>query len=158
MAALIITVLGVIILFPVGSQMADTRVEVTAPLHPVTVSGILAIQCQIWNLKDDNMVNIWRVVNGRAEQITTRDTYMPSAVYGRVFLALRTAQDGSVVYFVTILDITNDDDGEYACKVMSIVGTNYVNVEQDTILINVYSYPDRKYPICTSLPVHLFII
>ena len=55
MAALVISVLGVIILFPVGSQMTDTRVEVTAPIHPVTLGGIIAFQCQIWIYK----MTIW---------------------------------------------------------------------------------------------------
>ena len=142
-------------MFPVGSHMADTRVEVTVPIHQVTASGILAFQCKIWNLQDDNMVNILRVVNGRAEPITTGDGYIPSPVHDRVFLDLRTAQDESVVYFVTILDITDEDNGEYMCKVVSIVDGDYVNIAKDSIEIIVYSYPNRKYPICTSLPVSL---
>ena len=107
------------------------------------------------DLQDDNMVNILRVVNGRAEPITARDAYMPSAVYDRVFLALRIAQDGSVLYFVTILGITDEDNGEYMCKVVSIVDGDYVNIAKDSIEIIVYSYPNRKYPICTSMPVSL---
>ena len=131
--------------------MADTRVKVTSVTKPVTIGGVIAIQCQIWNMQDDYMVDILRMVNGRPQVITSGDNYMKSPVHSRVYLALRTASDGSNIFFVTMLDVTEQDGGEYICKADSIVGNDYI---QDSIEIEIYSFPDSGYPLCTSTPVY----
>ena len=58
------------------------------------------------------MVNSLRMVNGLPQLITSGITYMPSPVSSRVYLALRTAPDGSDSYFMTLLDGTEQDGGE----------------------------------------------
>ena len=138
--------------------MADTIVEVTPLTNPVTVGGILAIQCQIWNLPKDDyniMVNILRMVDGRPQVITSDDNYMRSPVHNRVYLALRTAPDGSNIYFVTMLDVSEQDGGEYICRVLSLVDARYI---EDSSEIEIYSFPDSAYPVCTSIPASPVLI
>ena len=53
------------------SESADTRVEVTSPVHPTTVGGIVAIQCQVWNMQNAYTVNFFRVINGHSDQVTS---------------------------------------------------------------------------------------
>ena len=47
----------------------------TTPINPVTADGILAIQCQIWNMRDEYNVDILRAVNKGTEQITNGVNY-----------------------------------------------------------------------------------
>ena len=148
--ATMIAIFCVILLVPAMTAMADTKVELTTLNNPVTVGGILTIQCQIWNLQEGYMVNILRMVNGLPQLITSGISYMPSPVHNRVYLALRTAPDGSDIYFVTMLGVTEQDGGEYICKAYSIVHTDDI---QDSTEIEIYSFPTLAYPICTSLPV-----
>ena len=55
--------------FPLWSEATQTRVDLTSPVDPVTVGGVFALQCQVWNMKDSYKVNIFRVVNGDIEQL-----------------------------------------------------------------------------------------
>ena len=57
------------------SEATQTRVDLTSPVDPVTVGGVFALQCQVWNMKDSYKVNIFRVVNGDIEQLTSKGDY-----------------------------------------------------------------------------------
>ena len=149
MAVTVIIVFCVILLLALTEMADTTRVEMTTPINPVIVGGVLAIQCQIWNMQNNYVVNILRKMDDQVEQIAIGNTYMPSPVHNRVFLALRTAPDGSDVYFVTILDISEQDRAEYICKVASLLDTDFF---KDSIDVAVHSYPRPMYPICTSVP------
>ena len=65
-------------------------------------------------------------------------SYLQSPVHNRVFLALRTAPDGSDIFFVTILDISDQDRGEYKCKAHSLADATEFS---DSINVEIYSYP-----------------
>ncbi|XP_072031295.1 uncharacterized protein [Amphiura filiformis] len=133
--------------------MAETKVEVTTPVNPVTLGGILAIRCQIWGVEREHVVKIFRTLSTRTEEITSGDTYMRSSINQRVFLAIRNLSDGSVAYFITVTNITHEDQGDYACKIFSISDFNYINIAGDSIQINVVSLPNEAYPVCASFPM-----
>ena len=145
----LVIVLTATILFISVVQATDTQVTISTANYPVTNGGILTIRCQAWNLQNHVTVNIFRTINMRTEQITTGKSIHPLAG-PNVFLATRTLSDGSVVYFVTMVDISEKDQGKYLCKVFDISKVTYY--QEDSINIKIYSYPASMYPLCTSVP------
>ena len=133
---------------------AKTRVEITSPAHPLTVGGILVIQCQVWQMQDGYMVDIFRVLdNGRTDQITVRgDYYSRSSLGERGFLAKRSFNDGSTVLFLTVVDILWSDQGSYLCTVESDLQGKFVEITRDTVDIEIYTFPRQPYPSCNNIP------
>ena len=133
------------------------RVEVTSPINPVKVDGILAVQCQIWNIQSDDTVTIARTFNGGSEQISSRSSIFESSVKERVHLAIRTFPDGSSVYFLTMLNVLSSDSGGYACTVFRMVDLRLAEKGYDSIDVQVFSFPDETQPSCSSNPSNLVI-
>ena len=133
---------------------AETRVELTSAVHPVTVGGILAIQCQVWQMRDGHIVDLVRVlINGRTDPLSLQGNYVSQSSLGqRGYLAKRTFADGSMVLFLTVVDILPDDQGIYLCKVYSDLHGNYVDIARDSTNIEIYSFPSSPYPTCKSAP------
>lgn len=133
---------------------ASLTVEVTVPLQPITVGGVLPIQCQISNMDHNSefTVKIIRVNNGRTEELTSGIAYLPSSLEDRVFVTKRNMPRGIQVYFMTIVDITIVDRGEYFCKVLKFRGANYVTVAEDKSNVEIYHLPNSLYPQCSSTP------
>ena len=129
---------------------ADVRVSISTPTEPVTVGGILAIQCQVWNSEPDYAMYIFRTVTKRSEQITNEQDIIQSSERLNMFLAKRTFLDGSSVYFLTIVDISEADQGEYLCTVHDNSKRTYIT--EESMNVNIYSYPADIYPLCSSLP------
>ena len=129
-----------------------TTVDVTVPVNPVTVGGILAIQCQISDMENDHTVKILRVQNGRTEELTTDIRYYSVSLGQRYFITKRPMPGGKMVYFMTIVDISTLDDGKYLCKVYSLVDGEFVKVAEDSTNVEVYYLPDSIYPQCYSTP------
>ena len=51
------------------SEAANTRVQVTTPISPVTVGGVEAINCQIWNMQEECNINFFFVYTmGKAKK------------------------------------------------------------------------------------------
>ena len=130
---------------------AETNVEVSAQINPVTVGGILALQCQIWNMQDGYRVMIVRTLHEQVEHLTTGEVVLPSSVSSRVFLAIRTFPSGSKVYFLTMVDVNLGDQGDYMCTVSttSRLGDMEV-VARDFVTIQIKSFPSNGNPSCTS--------
>ena len=55
-------------------------------------------------------------------------------------------------FFAPIVDIYMLDQGEYACKVYTLSGTDYVKVTENSINVELYFLPDSIYPQCESAP------
>ena len=118
-----------------------TRVEVTNPAHPIAVGGVLAIQCQIWNMEDGHTVKILRVTSQQTDEITSADAYMNSWLGQRVFLSIRSLPGGIRVYFLTILNASFQDAGEYLCNIVkyargvsSVVTFDSVDIKMHSVL------------------------
>ena len=149
----------VVCTFPSLSGGAKTTVELTSPVNSVTVGGILAIQCQVWNMQEEYTVNLFRVVDGRTDPLTARGKYdSDSTLEQRAFLAKRTFSGGSLVMFLTVVDILPSDEGEYLCKVHSVVRGTFHDIAQDSITLDIHSFPNKNYPSCDSVPNTLTMI
>ena len=148
----LLSALCLIIVFSLSSNAArDTRVKVTS-INPVTIGGILAIQCQVWNMRDTNEVNFFHDVNGQTEQITFKTHYTPSSLGQRSYLAKRTFTDGSHVLFLTVVNVEHGDEGKYVCKVYSLSNARFNDIAEGSTVIRLYSFPSKQYPSCQSTP------
>ncbi len=152
MAIILQTVLAVSGTLCQFSTAEDVRVSISTPTNTVTVGGILAIRCQIWNLESHLTVNIARVSSqGRTDRITEGKYILRPSERLNMFLSTRTFSDRSTVFFLTVVDVSEVDNGEYQCKVAdfnefyNVIGENAINIE-------IYSLPSNVYPICASTP------
>ena len=128
--------------------LAEPVVHVTGSVNPVKTGGILSIHCQIWNLVDGYQVTISRQLDGesKSDQISWNEDVLPS-VEDRVFLALRQIGDGSVVYFLSIIDVTEEDKGIYRCKVINTADT-FAEIAADYVSIDILFFPSESFPVC----------
>ena len=136
---------------------AETTLEVTTPINEVAVGDILAIQCQIWNIQNGDTVAIARTSPDGSEQISSGSRISESSVEDRGYLSTRTFPDGSSVYFLTLLDVKLEDGGNYVCSVTRIVGLLPSFVTHDSIDVQIYLFPDKSQPSCTSNPPNLML-
>ena len=135
------------------TEINATTVEVTVPVHPVTVGGVLAIKCEIWDMNEDHIVKMFHVTKTGIQEMTTGMTYVQASSFGqRIFLARRNMPGGATVFFATIVDISTLDEGEYLCRVYTPSGRDYVKVAEDAVDVEIYFLPDRIYPQCQSTP------
>ena len=54
-----------------------------------------------------------------------------------------------------MLDVTDHDEGEYACNVFTLIGTDVINIAKESIYVAINSYPSKPYPTCKSEPRYL---
>ena len=143
------TTIGLFILsfLPLLAKSAKTSVEVSSPTNPVEEGRILAINCEIRNMRDEYTVQFLRIIDTRTEQLTTGDTYMQSTISQRVFLAKRTFTGTTAIYFLTIVDIMMADKGTYVCNVNTYTKGISLNIGHDNMDIEVYTFPKAN-PIC----------
>ena len=130
----------------------QTTVEITLPYRPIMVGGILAISCEINNMQAGYTVKIFREFNGDTEQISGEDTYYSSSLSQRVFISKRSLSGSSTVYFMTLVDVSHADQGEYICSVSSIKNRRLGESAADSITTEIISFPRRSYPVCQRLP------
>ena len=126
------------------------RVTISSPTNSITNGGILAIQCQVWDIDSNFEVNIFRATKAGFVKITNEEGIARSSERLHMFLAKRTFPDGSKIYFVTIIGTSNDDEGEYFCKVLDLSTATFIG--EDSVDIKIYSYPAKMYPLCSSTP------
>ena len=133
-------------------EIQATTVEVTAPIHPVTVGGILAVECQVTNPETGQIVTIFRATRQHTEEVWSGSSYLQSALKQRVFVSERFITGGTTIYFMTITHVTLQDQGRYMCRVGHYENFGYVQLADDSTNIDVYQLPDRFYPQCKSTP------
>ena len=149
------TVVVLCVLVTIASLLTEIRattVEVSVPVHPIAVGGILPIQCKIWNKEDGHKMKIFRVINGQTEELTSGLTYFPSSLGQRVFICNRSMPGGIQVYFMTILDVSMVDQAEYLCTVFALNRGKHDTVAEDSVDVEIYFLPDSIYPMCESTP------
>ena len=124
---------------------ANQRIAVTAPVNPVDNGQILSIHCQVWNLLKGQEVTILRnrTHGGSVERLSLDNVI--HKVDDNVFIAERQLQDGSVVYFLSIVGATRSDEGEYFCKVSSVFGRSET---LSSVGITFTYFPADTDPIC----------
>ena len=130
-------------------------VEVTSPYRPITVGGILVISCEITNMQASYTVSFFRELNGdtdKISEISEDDVYYSSSVYERIFISKRATSGSTTVYFMTLVDVSNDDRGEYICSIFSMKNRRFVEIATNSITIEIVSFPSIGYPSCQSFP------
>ena len=103
-------------------------------------------------MENDHTVKMFRATKAYTEELTSGMTFQLSSLGQRIFLSRRNVPGGVTVFFATIVDISMLDQGEYFCKVLTLSGTDYVKVTEDSINVEVYFLPDSIYPQCQSTP------
>ena len=129
---------------------AETTVSVTAPVNPVKENGILSLRCEVSDLQSDHEVRISRDT-GNNTQTLSWNTLIAVDDNPRMFLAVRQLEDGSVVYFLTIIEATRSDEGLYNCRVFD--PKSFTLVAEGTTPIKFQYFPPDP-PTCfpESLP------
>ena len=137
-------------------RIKATRVEVSVPIFPVTVGGILPIQCQIQDMESNHIVKMFRVINGQTEELTNDIRYDSLTLGQRYFVTKRTMTmmtGTNMVYFMTIIDVSTFDEGEYVCKVYELFEADYIKIAEGSTNVEIYYLPNSIYPQCHSTPV-----
>ncbi len=131
-----------------GDSTAEVKLEAKLPVNPVKQGGFLSVYCQIWNIKEEYKVTISR--NLRSKRLQTEMLSWGPDVLGdeRVLLALRTLEDGSAVYFLTILDVTREDEGTYVCKVRTLSGGEQI-IGTSSVDVTINYFPGESSPTCS---------
>ncbi len=128
----------------------ETLIRLSVPVEPVE-DGMLSIHCQIWNLDPGHTVIISRLMDDEIESLSF-NTLVPDTL-DRVFLAVRQMPDSSVVYFLTIIEVTSADAGNYSCKVISTSGkTADVAVDSAEVIVS-YFPPENSLSCSTPTPL-----
>ncbi len=135
------------------SKTEAVTVELTLPVHPVTVGGVLGIQCEIQNMEEGYEASLLRNTNGLTERLTSGITYVPSSLGQRVFVTERSMPGGIRVYFMTIVDTSLLDSGKYSCKVINLEELD--KFAEDSIDVEIFQLPDSIYPQCQSTPAEI---
>ena len=133
----------------VSPSWSEPGVSVSLVSNPVTVGGILALNCQVSEFQEDLSVNLFRAYKGRTEHLTSGKDILRDSERLNMFLADRRVSDGSVDYFLTIIDVSENDQGEYRCKIFD---QDFNFIAENSIDVAIYSYPAAMYPICSSIP------
>ncbi|XP_072047505.1 uncharacterized protein [Amphiura filiformis] len=120
---------------------SEPTVTVTAPVNPVDEGAIFSIHCQVFNLGEGQEVTLLKVTGGRSQRLTLEGTIMVSD--DRMFLAVRQLNDGSTVYFLSVIDARKSDDREYQCKIIDPAG-DATNLPEKSVFIGVNYYPDSE--------------
>ena len=128
-----------------------TRVSLTAPVNPVRTGNMFAICCQVWDLRQGHDVLIARSKSGITEKISLSNGQLLDDVDERFFLAKRRKNDGSIIYFLSIVNAQLDDDALYSCKVYGLQET-FEEIAQESQHIEVQYFPHSRYPLCASTP------
>ena len=142
----------------VASATASTRVAVTTPLINVKEGDMLSIHCQVWNHnEDDHKITISKKMEETSKMETlTWDQAVQQDMDDRFFLATRRFDDGSVVYFMSIIDVVREDSGLYYCKVVST--DPFAEISTDFVNVDINYFPAMTFPICSpSGPITLIV-
>ena len=128
------------------SCQSQTRLSLSAPLNPVQEGAVCALHCQIWNLEKGQTVEMYRTYETHNTRLSVGDILADTE--SPWFLAIRQLGDGSVVYFLSLTDISRRESGNYSCKVFSTWPTITEEASQ-TISIDVMYSPRDSDPVCS---------
>ena len=154
----VITVMQWILIWVFQQQHVAIATEVIAssPVNPVDQGGILSVCCQVKDLvASDHDVTLLRTVNGEVQRLSL-DEDVFSKVGDRVFVAVRHMGDGSVVYFLSIINVVRtEDEGAYSCSVRKKASGS--EVAAATLSVNITYFPSESDPACNDIPTTLSV-
>lgn len=132
------------------SKIEAATVRVTIPIQPVTVGGVLPIQCDIQDYENHHKMKMFRVINDQTEELTSDARYMSDVLGQRYFVTRKQMANRNMIYFMSIVDASVLDEGEYLCKVYTLTGGDYIKIAEGSIDAKLYFLPNIVYPQCTS--------
>ncbi len=131
---------------------SDTRVVTKAPVATVVEGEILSVHCQVWNLQKGQEVTFMRTPEDgditRIAIIVEGEPLIVGNSGGTVFVAVRQMNDGSVVYFLSILNVAKTDAGKYECNIDD-PGANDGDLPGDFVDIRIAYFPSEPGPLCS---------
>ena len=133
---------------------AVTRIEVSVRGEPITVNGLLVVQCKVWDVPDRAMITLeLEMTDGRMVDIANGIYKSDSGVnvnsaYSRYYLSTRTIGDATI-YFLTVTQVTADDEGSYICTSFA---RETRKIETDKAVVKLRYFPNNQYPVCSDTP------
>ena len=121
----------------------SVRLEISTPVNPVDEAGILSVHCKVWDLGTDYHV----IISNDKRMISMGETILEPAE-DRFFLAVRQFSDGSIVYFLSIIDVTRSDMGAYFCKVVDSTDNKFITLGAESVQLDVAYFPSVTDPVC----------
>lgn len=128
----------------------ETTIAITTPVNPVRTGNMFAIYCQVWNARNEHEVVLARSQSGITEKISLSRGQLQPDVDERFFLAQRRKNDGSIVYFMSIVDAKLTDEAVYTCNVYA--PNRRPPIATASFRIKVQYFPHHRYPKCASEP------
>ena len=125
------------------------RMLASEPVNPIEETGILSLHCQVWDLPKSHEVRLHRTLpNGETGKISVDETVL--AEDERYFLAKRQLDGASFVYFMSVMDVTREDGGDYTCKVYNTTAGEMSLLGSETVNFGIIYFPTETDPVCTS--------
>lgn len=129
---------------PTFYASAATSITASAPLEQVEEGAILSVHCQVLELQEGHEVALFRTpLDGKTQRVSVGGVI--TVEEDRVFLAERQLNDGSIVYFLSVMEVTRNDQGSYKCQVFDPV--EQTTVDENTVFIGVMYFPSEL-PVC----------
>ena len=128
---------------------AEVTVTTTSPVNPVKEDGILSIHCQVRGLETGQSISLSRQLKGTSQPTRISWDYdiVLTVVEERLFLAYRQLEDGTLVYFLSILHPNLKDEGVYSCTAIS---ATLEVIAADSVEVSIEHFPNEPYPLCGS--------
>ena len=135
-------------LLVIKGVFAEPLITALAPVNPVQEHGIFSLLCEVRNLRNGDEVTLLRsTINGDIERLSVDKDILPS-VDERMFLSVKQMKDGSVIYFLSMADVSRHDEGQYSCGINN-KATNRQVIKR-SVHLNVMYFPQDSYPVCNS--------
>lgn len=144
---LLCTILLLLSYLSTRSGALATRLSLKVPVNPVPEGGMLSIHCQIFDLDPEYEVTLSRQLGDDNQRLSWNLDILQS-VEDRVFLASRQLNDGSVVYFMSITEVTKSDQGKYSCRILSLAGEFPKDIQSESVDVDIQYFPDS--PECAT--------
>ena len=135
----------VLITWTISFTHALPRVSVTTPVNFVPEGGIFSVHCRIYNLEIDHGVELVRTYDSSSQRLSVDTEVIVKDE--RFFLAVRNLPDGSIVYFMSLMDVRRDDEASYGCKVISVY-PRIAEIASDSKQLHVTFFPSKTDPSC----------
>ena len=131
----------------------ETKVKLTVPVSPVKEIGMLSLKCQVFELEESHQISISRKVGGSRTEILSMDGHIQGGVDDRFFLATRRLAEGSVVHFLSVINVEREDEGEYFCTIFKLSDEgSMITITRDASTVEVSYFPKDVYPMCSQSP------
>ena len=104
------------------------------------------IQCQIWNVKRNDVISLTKIQNGKPQTLIYNGNLVVDK--RRYFLTKYASKDGATYYVLKIKAAVKEDAGNYTFGVSRPVDGRLRTIAMDSVLLDVHYLPGPGNPIC----------